>query len=164
MDDRNDPELMIVDDDVQTVQSKWLNDDGKHVMKNSHEGIYSPKGLVIELNKKPGAVFLQYFVAKIVTEKGHAGFGACGLHCKTPGCCSILKPNNINQSVSQHGKKCQPKKKRVATQDVIDSQDSPALHTRSASKIPKLNASSVRTRSHSLSWTSNNARRSSVRS
>lgn len=111
MDHRDAPESMVdsddEDDDVQTVQSKWLNDDGMHEMKNSHNGIYSPKGLANELNKKPRAVFLQYFVAKIVTVKDHAGFGACGLHCKAPGCSSILKPNNINQSVAQHGKKCQ---------------------------------------------------------
>ena len=85
MDDRNVPDLMASDsedDDVQTLQSKWLNDDGMHEMKTSHDGIYSPKGLETELNRKSAAKFLEYFDAKIVTVKGHAGFGACGLHCK----------------------------------------------------------------------------------
>jgi hypothetical protein len=73
-------------------------------MKNSHKGTYSPKRLHIELNKKPAAVFLKYFAAKIVTVKTHPGFRACGLHCKAPGCSSILKPNDINKSVAQHGR------------------------------------------------------------
>ena len=103
--DEGAPPLAIDDSDyeeeeVQSVQSKRLNDDGNHEMKNSHKGIYTPKGLQIELNRKPAAVFLKYFDAKIVTVKGHAGFGACGLHCKAPGCSSILK-------------------KRVATEDVV---------------------------------------------
>ena len=102
IDDSDDDE-----EEVQTVQSKWLNDDGNHEMKNSHKGIYTPKGLQIELNRKPAAVFLKYFDAKIVTVKGHVGFGACGLHCKAPGCSSILKPNDTNKSVAQHGKMCQ---------------------------------------------------------
>ena len=42
------------EEEVQTVQSKWLNDDGCHVMRNSHKGTYSPKRLQIELNMKPG--------------------------------------------------------------------------------------------------------------
>ena len=111
MDDDSDdgPPMIEVSDDEEekSVQSTWLNDDGNHEMKNSHNGIYSPEGLVIELNRKPGAVVHKYFEVKIVTKKDHAGFGACGLHCKAPGCSSILKPNNINQSVAQHGKKCQ---------------------------------------------------------
>jgi hypothetical protein len=47
------------EEEVQTVQSNWLDDDGCHVMKNSHKGTYSPKRLLIELNKKPAAVFLK---------------------------------------------------------------------------------------------------------
>ena len=75
------PPLAIDDSDdeeeeVQTVQSKWLNDDGNHEMKNNHKGIYTPKGLQIELNRKAAAVFLKYFQAKIVTVKGHVGFGS----------------------------------------------------------------------------------------
>ena len=137
MDHINVPDLMAhsdsEDDDVQTLQSKWLNDDGMHEMKTSHDGIYSPKGLETELNRKSAAKFLKYLNVKIVTVMGHAGFGACGLHSKAPGCTSILKPNNINQSVRQHGKTCKfwinsgGVKKRVADEVM---EDSPALHAR----------------------------------
>ena len=103
------PELQESDDEeeeVRVVQSKWLNDDGKHVLKHEHAGTYTPKGLITELNKKPGAVFLQYFEPVIVKDKGHAGYGACGLKCKAPGCPTILKPNATNVAVKQHGKTC----------------------------------------------------------
>lgn len=106
------PELEGSDDEdeevveVVSVRSKWLDDNGNHVLKKEHLGTYSPKGLVTELNRKSGAVFMQFFDAKIVMKKGHAGFGACGLHCKAPGCGTILKPNAINQAVAQHGKTC----------------------------------------------------------
>ena len=35
------------EEEVQTDKSKWLDDDGCHVMKNSHKGTYSPKRLLI---------------------------------------------------------------------------------------------------------------------
>jgi hypothetical protein len=62
------------DDDVQTLQSKWLNDDNTciHEMKTNHDGVYSPKGLETKLNRKLVAKFLKYFDAKFVTVKGHA--------------------------------------------------------------------------------------------
>ena len=62
--------------EVVSVRSKWLDHNGKHVLKKEHLGTYSPKGLVTELNKKKGAVFMQYFDAKIVMKKGHVGFDA----------------------------------------------------------------------------------------
>jgi len=43
------PELQESDDEeeeVRVVQSKWLNDDGKHVLKHEHAGTYTPKGLI----------------------------------------------------------------------------------------------------------------------
>jgi hypothetical protein len=58
------PELERSDDEdeevveVVSVRSKWLDDNGKHVLKKEHLGTYSPKGLVTELNKKKGAVFM----------------------------------------------------------------------------------------------------------
>ena len=88
-------DVMIIDDDVpeleeeeeeeeeeevQTVLSKWLNDNGMHELLHEFAGTYSPKGLVTKLKTKPGAVFLKYFEPRIVTKKGHVGLGACGLH------------------------------------------------------------------------------------
>ena len=56
------------EDEVQTVQSNWLNAKGRHEKISGHAGLFTPQGLVAELNRKKSAVFLQYFDAKIVKE------------------------------------------------------------------------------------------------